>query len=114
MTLDTEVFQKLLEEERQRLEDELGRIGTPTGAKGSYKTRYDETGTNFEDNASETDEFVDADAVRQNLEDELNKVYEALAKIEEGIYGTCEVCHEPIAVARLKAYPAATTCVKHA
>jgi len=114
MTLDTELFQQLLDTERERLEDELGRIGTSTGVKGSYDTVRDETGTNFEDNATETDEFVSNDAVRQTLEDALNKVYEALAKIESGTYGSCEVCHEPIATERLKVYPAATTCIKHA
>ncbi|MEI8103904.1 MAG: TraR/DksA C4-type zinc finger protein [Candidatus Moraniibacteriota bacterium] len=114
MALDTEVFQNLLEEERQRLEDELARIGTPTGVKGSYTTKFDEVGPDEEDNAVEMAEYVDAAAIESKLEDELNKVYEALAKIESGNYGLCEVCHEPIAPARLKAYPAAATCIKHA
>ena len=114
MTLNTEVFQKLLEEERQRLEDELARIGTPTGVKGSYTTKFDEIGSDEEANAVEMAEYVDTVAVENSLEEELNKVYEALAKIESGNYGLCEVCHEPIAPARLKAYPAAATCIKHA
>jgi len=114
MTLDTEVFQNLLEEKRQHLEDELARIGTPTGVKGSYTTKFDEVGSDEEANAVEVTEYIDTVAVESSLEDELNKVYEALAKIESGNYGLCEVCHEPIAAARLKAYPAAPTCIKHA
>ena len=114
MAIDTELFRTLLEDERQRLEDELARIGTPTDVKGSYKTKFDEVGSDDEDNAVEMTEYVDAAALEKELEEKLNQIYEALAKIEDGNYGMCEVCHEPIATARLKAYPAATTCVKHA
>lgn len=42
------------------------------------------------------------------------KVKKALAKINIGSYGICEVCKEPISQERLLAYPEATTCVKHA
>ncbi len=41
------------------------------------------------------------------------RVKKALAKIKIGSYGICEVCGEPISMDRLKAYPEATTCVKH-
>lgn len=36
----------------------------------------------------------------------------ALKQIEEGTYGVCEECDEPIAMARLMAFPATTLCVK--
>ncbi len=35
----------------------------------------------------------------------------ALARIDEGTYGTCESCGEAIGKARLQAYPRATLCV---
>jgi DnaK suppressor protein len=35
----------------------------------------------------------------------------ALARIDEGSYGTCESCGEPIGKARLQAFPRATLCV---
>src|SRR5581483_1305688 len=35
----------------------------------------------------------------------------ALEKIEEGTYGLCEQCHEPIPDARLQALPYAALCV---
>jgi DnaK suppressor protein len=35
----------------------------------------------------------------------------ALARINEGTYGTCESCGEPIGKARLQAFPRATLCV---
>jgi RNA polymerase-binding transcription factor DksA len=36
---------------------------------------------------------------------------QALARLEEGSYGTCERCGRPIAPARLAARPAARTCI---
>lgn len=36
----------------------------------------------------------------------------ALARIEDGSYGICEVCGEEIPAGRLDAIPFATTCVK--
>lgn len=44
----------------------------------------------------------------------LQKIDAALARIEEGEYGYCAVCGEPIAKKRLDLDPAAATCVAHA
>jgi len=40
-----------------------------------------------------------------------NRLAEALERLREGEYGTCEKCLEPIAPVRLKAMPEVTTCV---
>lgn len=42
----------------------------------------------------------------------LYKIGEALGRIKENIYGVCEVCDKPIAIARLKAIPYVETCLK--
>ena len=39
------------------------------------------------------------------------KVNEALQRIEEGSFGFCEECEEPIAEKRLEAIPYVTTCI---
>lgn len=41
----------------------------------------------------------------------LAKIDEALAKIERGVYGICEVCGADIGVERLKVRPVATMCI---
>jgi DnaK suppressor protein len=39
------------------------------------------------------------------------KVEKALARIEDGSFGTCEVCGEGISVERLKVRPVTTLCI---
>jgi DnaK suppressor protein len=41
----------------------------------------------------------------------LQKVDRALAKIDEGSFGLCEQCEEPLNINRLKARPVATLCI---
>jgi len=42
----------------------------------------------------------------------MDKVDEALNRIEEGTYGICEGCGEEIGLKRLKARPVATFCIE--
>lgn len=41
----------------------------------------------------------------------LPKIDKALQRLAEGTYGLCEICEEPIGIARLKARPVATLCI---
>ncbi len=52
-------------------------------------------------------------AILADLEAHYDAILAALARIEKGTYGKCEVCGEKIAEARLEADPSATTCVEH-
>jgi RNA polymerase-binding transcription factor DksA len=45
---------------------------------------------------------------------ELDEVERALAKLDGGSYGVCEICGEAIAEPRLEAMPATRFCIKHA
>jgi DnaK suppressor protein len=42
----------------------------------------------------------------------IKKIQEALHRIDEGSFGECEECGEDISVARLKARPVTTLCIK--
>jgi len=48
----------------------------------------------------------------RELEASLADVERALAKLDEGTYGSCDVCGEPIAAARLEARPWSVLCVR--
>ena len=41
----------------------------------------------------------------------IGKIKSALAKIDEGFYGICEACDQPISPARLKARPTTDYCI---
>jgi len=51
-----------------------------------------------------------ADALTAKLAD----VERALAKLDDGTYGLCDVCSQPIGVDRLEAMPTARFCIEHA
>jgi RNA polymerase-binding transcription factor DksA len=53
-------------------------------------------------------------ALVQGAQDHLAGVEAGLARLAEGSYGICEVCHQPIPAARLEARPTARTCIQHA
>jgi RNA polymerase-binding transcription factor DksA len=50
-------------------------------------------------------------ALMEQARTRLADLEQALARLEEGSYGTCERCGQPIAPARLAARPAARTCI---
>ncbi len=47
-------------------------------------------------------------------QEHLSGIESAVARLEQGTYGTCGVCLQPIPAARLEARPTARTCVQHA
>lgn len=52
-------------------------------------------------------------SILEEIEEELDDVERALHRLDQGTYGTCEVCHQPISDERLEARPAARFCVEH-
>ncbi len=49
--------------------------------------------------------------VGRTLEDTVERIDRALAKLDDGTYGRCDVCGEEIPAARLKARPESVLCV---
>lgn len=49
--------------------------------------------------------------VGRSLESSVGRTERALAKLDEGTYGICDGCDEPIAPARLEAMPDVALCV---
>ena len=52
-------------------------------------------------------------SILDSVEAELADVERALARLDEGTYGTCEVCGSAIGDERLEVLPAARYCVVH-
>lgn len=112
---ETKEFRKRLEEEReelQRQERELeeGSFGTPQ-SELSGEMAFDEE---FADAGTATFEREKDLSLSNNLKDLLLKIEHALRRIDEGTYGICERCGNPIEKARLRALPYANLCIKDA
>ena len=92
-----------LEEERARLRSQLEQMGHfGTGLS------FDE---GFADSGQVTAERGEVEALAQTLVETLTEVEDALQKFDNGTYGVCEQCGEPIQDARLEAKPAARLCI---
>ncbi len=69
-------------------------------------------GNHMADDATEAFEQAKDLALRTNAERLLAQVRDALERLDDGQYGVCEGCREPIDPARLEALPYATLCLR--
>jgi RNA polymerase-binding transcription factor DksA len=100
-------YRQLLENERRQLQSELSELGHGEGGGLDYDP-------NFADTSQVTAERGEADALAGQLQETLDEVALALGRLEDGTYGTCEVCGVAIGPARLEAMPATRYCINHA
>jgi DnaK suppressor protein len=96
-----------LEEERDSLRQHLAEL--TRGEAGSLD--FDE---NFADSGQVAAEQGENRVLAVQMEDTLQRIERALAKLDAGTYGRCEVCDTEIAEARLEAMPATRYCIEHA
>jgi RNA polymerase-binding transcription factor DksA len=101
--------QALLAQIRAALEAERAELTTQIEEHGGVD--FDE---NFADSGQVAAEQGEHRALVGRLEEPLADVDRALAKLDDGTYGKCEVCGEDIADARLEALPASRYCINHA
>jgi RNA polymerase-binding protein DksA len=106
-------IRKRLMEQREELQNQLTAIEeSATGlsqSEMSGEVSYDE---DFADAGSFTFEREKEFSIANNVTDLRSKTDRALHRIEEGSYGICESCGQPIEPARLKALPHVTLCLK--
>jgi len=100
-----DALRTFLEDERARLEAAIAQAETEGGENLGY-------GNHMADDATEAFEQAKDLALRQNAEQMLIKVNDALERFEQGIYGICEACGHEIDPARLEALPYATLCLR--
>jgi DnaK suppressor protein len=71
----------------------------------------DAAGDDQADSGSKTAERDAATSLLRTLLDRRTQAELALQRLDDGTYGYCEGCQNPIPVARLEVFPSATTCV---
>ncbi len=112
-----EELRERLETEKVDLEDELsshGRVLNDAGDWEGASVGFEGQESDPNDVADQIEELVTNVPLVAELEERHIDVAEAIEKMDEGVYGLCEECSESIPFARLKANPAARTCIEHA
>jgi len=71
----------------------------------------DRAGDDQADSGTKTAERDTAQSLLRTILDRRAQYEHALARLEDGTYGFCEGCDEPIPVERLEIFPSATSCV---
>jgi RNA polymerase-binding transcription factor DksA len=104
----------LQSELRAQLEDERGRLRAQIQVLDPSSDAHPSYDENFADSGQVAAELGENKALLASLRDQLADVEKALAKIDDGTYGLCERCGEPISDARLEAMPATPYCINHA
>ena len=107
MTVDVAKTRAALEEQQGSLRREMQELGA---APDADEVAF-EADAGFADRSHSTEErgrvIATARALRANLRD----VERALAKLDDGTYGRCDRCGNPIGEERLEAIPWAVLCI---
>lgn len=110
-TLDR--FQKRLEAERQRLEDQIEDYQRDLEEARLTESSSDRSPDPGNAEASSMKlEYAKELSIEQNTLDLLSKVNHALERVKAKTYGICESCGKAIPVERLDVLPYSTSCVE--
>jgi RNA polymerase-binding transcription factor DksA len=113
--MDDQKARELIEAERGRLQAlvrEREAEGITSEAEGEQFSELAAHDQHQADLGTETFEREKDFSLLEQLEAELAELDRALGKLDDGTYGICEACGEPIAPERLEALPGARFCVK--
>lgn len=114
--LDLNHWRNLLQREADQLEEQLGGVGraVPNHPGEWEATPLEAHDTSFRDEvADDLEELEEREEVELALEKRLKQVRAALARLDAGTYGRCEIGGEEIEAERLEANPTARTCKTH-
>ena len=109
MTTGFNLLRSRLESERKRLMDELEQL--KSSVRPADERREGSPFGKREEEATESFELEKRLALEERIRDQLAGVEHALHKFEDGTYGLCDSCGQPIDPARLEALPQASLCL---
>jgi DnaK suppressor protein len=110
MALDLAVMRKRLEEKQAEIQQHIATLtGILAPPEAASQASYD-----VEEPEEEAVDLQETDVDQAILDNEktlLAEVQQALARIDNGTYGICSNCGQPIPEKRLEALPWATLCL---
>jgi RNA polymerase-binding transcription factor len=110
LSVDVETFRQRLLDERARVSEERIRLLEDTTRPIQDMSEDDDA--HLADGASDTLEREIELTLEDNADHLLTSIDAALARIDNGTYGVCEVCGQHISAERLEALPYATKCIE--
>ena len=109
MTTDFNLLRARLESEHKRLTEELKQL--TANIRPAEERREGSPFGKREEEATESLELEKRLALEKQIAGHLTEVEHALHKFDEGTYGLCDACGQPIDPARLEALPQANLCL---
>lgn len=106
------IYKQRLLAERDRLDNSINqKIAASTESLSEMTDELSMYDQHSADLGSETFEREKDAGLQEMLENELVKVNDALRRLEEGNYGVCQLCGQPIDHRRLDRMPATSLCI---
>lgn len=102
---------RLLEAERQRCLDRLSALERDHAGIIDAVHSANPDDEHDPEGATVAYEREHVAALLEQARDQVSRVDAALRRLDEGTYGRCERCGQPIAPGRLEARPTATRCI---
>jgi DnaK suppressor protein len=110
MTIGFNLLRSRLESMRKRLSEELEQLKSTV--RPADERREGSPFGKREEEATESFELEKRLTLEKRIREQLAEVEHALQKFEDGTYGLCDNCRQPIDPARLEALPQASLCLK--
>jgi len=110
MTIGFDILRSRLEGMQKRLNEELEQLKST--ARPADERREGSPFGKREEEATESFELEKRLTLEKRIREQLAEVEHALQKFEDGTYGKCDNCGQPIPPDRLEALPQATLCLK--
>jgi RNA polymerase-binding protein DksA len=114
MSLDTDRIRADLESRRARLVGVVERRDNPDSLEDESGEVVASVDNHLADTATDTYDRELEDGIEEDAERLIERIDDALGRIDAGTYGTCEVCGREIGEERLEAVPYATLCIDDA
>jgi RNA polymerase-binding transcription factor len=102
-------LKQMLEDRRREIQAEVQGKMRDVRAEGSWGGKQNEVFDAVESSEADIQDEIEF-ALIQMKSETLNKINDALARLEQGDYGNCFECGEEIAEKRLRALPFAVRC----
>lgn len=102
-----EKVQSMLIKKQAKVEEDLKSVQDDDPVLSDGLAESSESGTDAWKNEAHTT----LTAIRNNLQENLNRIKKALMNLKSGSYGKCEKCTKAIEPQRLEAMPEATLCI---